>query len=47
MRVQHWADLGLPQVVRYCKKCVVSNQRPSATVEFKNQNRKETIAFDE
>jgi N-acetyl sugar amidotransferase len=39
---------GLPKEVIYCKKCVISNQRPSSTVEFKNQNaKKETISFDE
>lgn len=39
---------GLPHKVRFCKKCVISNQRPSSTVEFKNTNLlKETIAFDE
>lgn len=39
---------GLPREVKFCKKCVISNQRPSSTVEFKNTNfKKETIAFDE
>ena len=38
---------GLPKKVMYCKKCVISNQRPSSTVEFKNQNKnKEYINFD-
>lgn len=40
---------GLPLDVKFCKKCTISNQRPSSTVEFrnkKNQN-KETISFDE
>lgn len=38
---------GLPENVRFCKKCVISNQRPNSTVEFKNSNsNKETIAFD-
>lgn len=27
---------GLPTEVRFCKKCVISNQRPNSTVEFKN-----------
>jgi len=40
-------DQGLPQEIKFCKRCVVSNQRPSSTVEFKNQNKKETIFFDE
>lgn len=38
---------GLPQEVKFCKKCVVSNQRPSSTVEFKNKNKKDAIHFDE
>lgn len=40
---------GLPAEVKFCKKCVISNQRPVSTVEFKNKkgDSKETIAFDE
>lgn len=40
---------GLPKEVKYCKRCVISNQRPSSTVEFKNgkKQKKETIEFDE
>ena len=40
---------GLPIDVKFCKKCVISNQRPSSTVEFKNKadSKKETIHFDE
>ncbi len=43
------AKYGLPQEVRFCKRCVISNQRPSSVVEFKNvlTDRKPTIAFDE
>lgn len=39
---------GLPLDVRYCKSCVISNQRPNSTVEFRNGpgSLKETIAFD-
>ena len=39
---------GLPSHVDYCKKCVISNQRPSSSVEFKSQSRseKKTISFD-
>lgn len=42
-------NLGLPTSVVYCKKCVVSNQRPSSTVEFRHQrsDKKATIFFDE
>ena len=35
-------NLGLPKKILYCKKCVISNQRPSSTVEFKS---KKTWAF--
>ena len=41
-------NLGLPKKVLYCKKCVISNQRPSSTVEFKakEKEKKKTIFFD-
>jgi N-acetyl sugar amidotransferase len=43
------AYYGLPPVVRFCRRCVISNQRPSSTVEFKNTagTPKETISFDD
>ena len=31
---------GLPENVEFCKACVISNQRPSSTVEFKNNDGK-------
>jgi hypothetical protein len=31
------AYYGLPDEVRFCNKCVISNQRPSSTIEFKNE----------
>lgn len=38
---------GLPSQVKFCKNCVISNQRPNSTVEMKNKNvNKETIQFD-
>ena len=30
------AKFGLPSDVAFCKSCVISNQRPSSTVEFYN-----------
>ena len=41
-------NLGLPKNILYCKKCVISNQRPSSTVEFKSKKtkKKDTIFFD-
>ena len=45
----HQAYYGLPPEVHYCKKCVISNQRPSSIVEYKNRANapKTTISFDE
>jgi N-acetyl sugar amidotransferase len=39
---------GLPQQVYYCSRCVISNQRPNSTVEFKHTaaSKKTTIQFD-
>ena len=39
---------GLPREVKFCKRCVISNQRPNSTVEFQHRkdSRKETIHFD-
>jgi N-acetyl sugar amidotransferase len=43
------AYFGLPEKVIFCKHCVISNQRPSSSVEFKHkQNEKKmTICFDD
>jgi len=43
------AYYGLPSEVKFCKKCVISNQRPSSTVEFKNTKgeKKSVINFTE
>ena len=42
------AYFGLPEDVIFCKRCVISNQRPSSTVEFKHSKneKKSTIGFD-
>ena len=39
---------GLPAEVKFCKRCVISNQRPSSAVEFKHTaaSKKRTIHFD-
>jgi len=39
---------GLPQNVVFCKKCVISNQRPNSTVEFEHtrDSNKTTIFLD-
>ncbi|PLX15513.1 MAG: N-acetyl sugar amidotransferase [Candidatus Muiribacterium halophilum] len=43
------AYYGLPSKVEFCKKCVMSNQRPASTVEFKHtkDSKKKTLNFDE
>lgn len=40
---------GLPVNVKFCRSCVISNQRPSSTAEFKNDGKapKQPINFDE
>ena len=40
---------GLPETVLFCKKCVISNQRPNSTIEFRQKiiDKKTTINFDE
>jgi len=42
------AKYGLPPEVKFCKRCVISNQRPNSTVEYKHtrDSKKATIAFD-
>lgn len=39
---------GLPQKVIFCKKCVMSNQRPISEIEFKHniETKKRTLQFD-
>tara|TARA_B100000945_G_C20402631_1_gene608187 strand:- start:342 stop:1655 length:1314 start_codon:yes stop_codon:yes gene_type:complete len=39
---------GLPEEVKFCKKCVISNQRPNSAVETKHtkDSLKETIGFN-
>jgi N-acetyl sugar amidotransferase len=41
------AYYGLLSNVEFCKKCVISNQRPNSTIEFKNEKneKKSTISF--
>ena len=40
---------GLPPEVKFCTNCVISNQRPSSTVEFRHRSdsKKTTIGFDD
>ncbi len=43
------AKYGLPTEVKFCTRCVISNQRPNSAVEYKHtkESKKETIHFDE
>jgi len=43
------AKYGLPPDVKFCKKCVMSNQRPASAIEFKHtiDSKKSTMYFDE
>jgi len=43
------AKYGLPGEVRFCRSCVISNQRPNSTIEYKHtpESKKQTIHFDE
>jgi len=40
---------GLPREVKFCKKCVMSNQRPTSSVEFKRgkEHKHQTLHFDQ
>jgi N-acetyl sugar amidotransferase len=40
---------GLPEQVKFCTKCVMSNQRPTSAIEFKHtkESKKTTMNFDE
>jgi N-acetyl sugar amidotransferase len=43
------AKYGLPKEVKFCKRCVISNQRPSSAVEYEHtkETKKNTIGFNE
>lgn len=43
------AYFGLPREVRFCKRCVFSNQRPLSTNEYAHRfdSKKETLEFDD
>jgi N-acetyl sugar amidotransferase len=43
------AYYGLPEKVKFCKRCVMSNQRPASAIEFKHtkDSKKVTLNFDE
>lgn len=43
------AKYGLPQDVKFCTRCVISNQRPNSSAEYQhtNESLKQTIHLDE
>lgn len=43
------AYYGLPNEVKFCSKCVMSNQRPTSAIEFKHtkDSKKTTLHFDD
>lgn len=43
------AMYGLPTEIRFCKRCVISNQRPNSAVEYSHtrESKKKTINFDD
>ena len=46
MNKKNYSLYGLPEEIKFCKKCVISNQRPNNVVEFKSKdNQKKGIAF--
>ena len=49
MKENKVAFYGLPSEVTFCKKCVMSNQKPNSTPEFKHKltNKKSTLELDE
>jgi len=45
---KNYSLFGLPENVKFCSSCVISNQRPQSVVEFKNQdNMKKGINFND
>ena len=43
------ARYGLPKNVEFCRSCVISNQRPSSTIEFTHtvEDEMDTISLDD
>jgi N-acetyl sugar amidotransferase len=48
-KTNYEAYYGLPQEVKFCQRCVMSNQRPASAVEFKHNihSKKTTLNLDE
>jgi hypothetical protein len=47
MTKKNYSLYGLPEEIKFCKKCVISNQRPNSSIEFKiKDNQKKGVAFN-
>ncbi len=45
--VKKFSAYGLPEIVKFCKLCVNSNQKPNPVVEFRNNdNQKNGTTID-
>ncbi len=46
---EHTVKYGLPREVKFCARCVMSNQRPASSIEFKHTKQRQhvTLHFDE
>ena len=38
MTVKHNVKYGLPEEVKFCARCVMSNQRPASSIEFRHRS---------
>lgn len=49
MKKEYKTLYGLPHDVKFCKRCVMSNQRPTSAIEFKHtkDSKKVTLNFDD
>jgi N-acetyl sugar amidotransferase len=49
MRNEKEVKYGLPEKVEFCQRCIISNQRPASTVEFKHsaKSKKKTMNIDQ
>ncbi len=45
---EFYVKYGLPEIVKFCKKCVMSNQRPASSAEFRHNvaHKHSTLHFD-
>ena len=40
--MKNYSLYGLPSKVNFCKKCVITNQRPSSVIEYNNKSNQKT-----